>query len=129
MIFCPNITDSFTETLHTSLSSLACLISPLSNEIISILTRRCCDALLPVRSIPSQFRAMSNKRTPIEPSYFVASILRPLKLFFGIGSGDGIGAPLKEDYIHSYSVEIFNDVAQRYTFVGNLGILIFYFFS
>ncbi|KAG6895375.1 hypothetical protein C0992_001582 [Termitomyces sp. T32_za158] len=104
------------EALHTSLSGLTCLISPLSNEIISILMRRCCDALLPVRSIPSQFRAMSNKRTPTEPSYFVASILRPLKLFFGIGGGDGIGTPLREDYIFLYSVEIFNDVAQRYIY-------------
>ncbi|KAG6861087.1 hypothetical protein C0995_004024 [Termitomyces sp. Mi166 len=104
------------EALHTSLSNLTCVIPPLSDEIVSILTRRCCDALLPVRSIPSQFRATSNKRTPTEPSYFVASILRPLKLFFGIGVGDGVGIPLGEDYIQPYSVEIFDNVAQRYIY-------------
>ncbi|KAG5735120.1 Conserved oligomeric Golgi complex subunit 2 [Termitomyces sp. T112] len=104
------------EALHTSLSNLTSLIAPLSNEIVSILTRRCCDALLPVRSIPSQFRAMSNKRTPTEPSYFVASILRPLKLFFGVGVGDGVGVPLEKDYIQPYSTEIFDNVAQRYIY-------------
>ncbi|KNZ72797.1 Conserved oligomeric Golgi complex subunit 2 [Termitomyces sp. J132] len=104
------------EVLHTSLSNLTSLIAPLSNEIVSILTRRCCDALLPVRSIPSQFRAMSNKRTPTEPSYFVASILRPLKLFFGVGVEDGVGVPLEKDYIQPYSTEIFDNVAQRYIY-------------
>ncbi|KAG6911130.1 hypothetical protein DXG01_003870 [Tephrocybe rancida] len=104
------------EALHHALSNLTHLIAPLSSEIVTILTRRCCDALLPVRSIPSQFRAMSNKRTPTEPSYFVASILRPLKLFFGIGVGDGVGLSLEDEYFQPYSVEIFDNVVQRYIY-------------
>ncbi|KAJ6501254.1 hypothetical protein C8R47DRAFT_261110 [Mycena vitilis] len=53
------------------------LLHPMSSHTVAILTKRCCDALLPVRSISSQFRAMSNKQMPKEPSYFVSSILRP----------------------------------------------------
>ncbi|KAG6841893.1 hypothetical protein C0991_005623 [Blastosporella zonata] len=104
------------DALQNIMSSLTSLIAPLSTEVVIILTKRCCDALLPVRSIPSQFRAMSNKRTPTEPSYFVASTLRPLKLFFGIGVGDGIGLPLGEDYVQPFSIEIFDNVVQRYVY-------------
>ncbi|KAJ6501242.1 hypothetical protein C8R47DRAFT_260726 [Mycena vitilis] len=57
------------------------LLHPMSSHTVAILTKRCCDALLPVRSISSQFRAMSNKQMPKEPSYFVSSILRPVKVF------------------------------------------------
>ncbi|KAG6857675.1 hypothetical protein H0H87_004091 [Tephrocybe sp. NHM501043] len=113
---CIIIIDSITDALQNILSNLTSLISPLSDEVVNILTKRCCDALLPVRSIPSQFRAMSNKRIPTEPSYFVASILRPLKLFFGIGIGDGIGLSLGKDYVQPYSIEIFENIVQRYIF-------------
>ncbi|KAG5648483.1 hypothetical protein DXG03_003094 [Asterophora parasitica] len=102
------------EALSNVLSSLSSLVPPMSNEIITILTRRCCDALLPVRSIPSQFRAMSNKRSPTEPSYFVASILHPVKAFFGVGVGDGPGAPLSEDHVKPYATEVFDNVSQRH---------------
>ncbi|KAF5386227.1 hypothetical protein D9615_002234 [Tricholomella constricta] len=102
------------EALYNVLSNLASLVLPMSNDIITILIRRCCDALLPVRSIPSQYRAMSNKRPPTEPSYFVASILQPVKVFFGIGVGDGPGLPLSEDYLRPYSTEIFDNVSQRH---------------
>ncbi|KAG6832592.1 hypothetical protein H0H92_014428 [Tricholoma furcatifolium] len=104
------------EALHNVLSGITDLITPLSVEIIAILTKRCCDALLPVRSIPSQFRAMSTKRIPNEPSYFVASILRPLKVFFGIGVGDGTGIFLGENHIQPYCSEVFENVVQRYIY-------------
>ncbi|EDR11848.1 uncharacterized protein LACBIDRAFT_247029 [Laccaria bicolor S238N-H82] len=96
-----------------SLAKLTLSIKPVSNEIIRILTKRCCDALLPVRSIPSQFRAMSNKRTPTEPSYFVSSILRPIKQFFGIGFAEGPGSHLT-DHVQDYSTAVFNNVTVRY---------------
>lgn len=86
---------------------------PMSNHVMTILTKRCCDALLQVRSIPSQFRAMSHKRPPSEPSYFVSSILHPVKVFFGIGVTEGPGERLKEDFLQSYATEIFEGVAQR----------------
>ncbi|KAF9012367.1 oligomeric golgi complex component, COG2-domain-containing protein [Cyathus striatus] len=101
--------------LQKSLEKLTSLVLPLSNQIITVLTHRCCEGLLPVRSIPSQFRAMSNKKDPTEPSYFVSSVLRPLKLFFGIRTGGGPGVPLKEAYFDVYTTEVFNNVAQRYT--------------
>ncbi|KAG7440047.1 conserved oligomeric Golgi complex component [Guyanagaster necrorhizus] len=102
------------EVLQRSLSSLMAMTPSMSSHIISILTKRCCDALLPVRSIPSQFRAMSNKRMPTEPSHFVSSILRPVKVFFGIDTGAGAGTSLKVDFLPSASGEVFENVCQRY---------------
>ena len=59
---------------------------------------------------------MSNKRMPIEPSYFVSTILRPIKLFFGVGVGEGPGSLLTDDHLKSYSNEIFEGVSQRYSY-------------
>ncbi|XP_006461130.1 hypothetical protein AGABI2DRAFT_68876 [Agaricus bisporus var. bisporus H97] len=81
-----------------------------SNHLVSILTKRCREALRPVQSIPTQFRAMSNKRLPTEPSYFVQTIFRPLKSFFA----DGPGLSLKDSYRSEYSQEVFKSVAHRY---------------
>lgn len=56
---------------------------------------------------------MSNKRPPTEPSYFVASILRPLKTFFGIGAAEGVGEALTPDYLKPYAEEVFEAVVHR----------------
>lgn len=67
-----------------------------------------------MRSIPSQFRAMTaSRKLPTEPSHFVSLIFRALKVFFGIGAGDAPGAILKDDHLHSYAEEVFENVAQR----------------
>ncbi|KAH6914040.1 oligomeric golgi complex component, COG2-domain-containing protein [Coprinopsis sp. MPI-PUGE-AT-0042] len=99
--------------LNAVLSKLTGVIPSLSVMVITILTRRCCDALLPMRSIPSQFRAMSSKRMPTEPSYFISGILRPLRQFFGVGA-DGPGAKIKDQYLKDYSSEVFNAITSRY---------------
>ncbi|THH02289.1 hypothetical protein EW026_g562 [Hermanssonia centrifuga] len=105
------------DTLRHTLSSLITLIPPLSSQIIIILSRRGCDALLPMRSIPSQFRAMSSsKRNPTEASHFVALIFRSLKIFFAIGASDGPGAALKKEYLKTFATEVFEVVAQRYIY-------------
>jgi hypothetical protein len=106
-------TQYIPDTLRQSLAALTAVTLPMSSHIVAILTKRCCDALLPVRSISSQFRAMSNKQMPKEPSYFVASILRPVKVFFGIGVGQGPGASLREHFLESYATDIFEAVTQR----------------
>ncbi|ETW80755.1 hypothetical protein HETIRDRAFT_154913 [Heterobasidion irregulare TC 32-1] len=102
--------------LRLSLQELTSLIPPMSTNIVTILSKRCCEALTPVRSIPSQFRAMSNKRMPTDPSYFVGSILRPVKAFFAIGTAEGPGQALKSNYLKSYSEEVFENVIQRYIY-------------
>lgn len=102
------------DTLRHTLSDIISVTPPLSNNIVSILSRRGYDALLPMRSIPSQFRAMSSsKRLPTEPSHFVSLIFRSLKAFFGIGSADGPGAALKSSMLRAYAEEVFENVAQR----------------
>ncbi|KAI0288526.1 oligomeric golgi complex component, COG2-domain-containing protein [Russula brevipes] len=104
------------DALGVVLKSLTTLIPPLSSQIISVLTRRASDALQPVRSMPLQFRAMSNKRPPSEPSFFVAGVLRPVRAFFGVESGIGSGASLKEDLMQPYAEEVFEAVVQKYIF-------------
>ncbi len=105
---------SWVDTLRSILQDLSALIPPLSSQIISILTRRASDALQPVRSMPLQFRAMSNKRPPSEPSFFVLGVLHPVRAFFGIESGTGPGASLKEELMQSFAEEVFEAVVQKY---------------
>lgn len=102
------------DILRHALSDIISFSPPLSSQIVSILSRRGYDALLPMRSIPSQFRAMSSKRMPTEPSHFVSLIFRSLRSFFGVGSADGPGAAVKQDFLQSYAEEVFENVAQRY---------------
>jgi len=56
---------------------------------------------------------MSSKRTPIEPSYFVPLILRPVKVFFGIGSSNVAGDRLRESLLKESATEVFDGVCQR----------------
>ncbi|KAF5354659.1 hypothetical protein D9756_005330 [Leucocoprinus leucothites] len=106
--------DGPRDVLKQALSKSTAITQPASTQIVAILTKRCCEALLPVRSIPSQFRAMSNKKLPTEPSYFVQTIFRPVKAFFAVGSSDGPGRTLKDTYSKGYSQEVFDNVAQKY---------------
>ena len=101
-----------TDALKHSLEQITSLQTGLSRRIISVLVRRCSEALLPVRSIPSQFRAMSNKKMPSEASYFIPTIFKPVKTYFGINITEGPGSPLK-DLVHPFAVEIFETVAER----------------
>jgi len=66
-----------------------------------------------VKQIPVQLRAMSNKRMPTEPSYFISSVLRPIKQFFGIGTNDGPGSQLKQEFLNQYANGVFNTVTSR----------------
>jgi conserved oligomeric Golgi complex subunit 2 len=104
------------DALRAGLQSLTNVIPPLSSQLVSILTRRASEALQPVRSMPLQFRAMSNKRPPSEPSFFVTGVLRPVRTFFGVESGIGPGASLKEELMQPYAEEVFEAVVQKYIF-------------
>lgn len=102
------------DALRNILQGLSGLIPPLSSQIMAILIRRANDALQPVRSMPLQFRAMSNKRPPSEPSFFVVGVLRPVRTFFGVESGTGPGASLKDELMQSFAEEVFEAVVQKY---------------
>ncbi|KAI0823373.1 COG complex component [Trametes gibbosa] len=105
------------DALQHSLSRLTSLVPALLNQIVLILSRRACDALLSMRSIPSQFRAMStSKRVPTEPSYFVSLIFKHTKAFFGIQAVEGPGAAMKDGYLTPVAGEVFELVTQRYIF-------------
>ncbi|KAK7472820.1 hypothetical protein VKT23_000927 [Stygiomarasmius scandens] len=103
------------DALQSALLPFSSLTLPMTRCIVSILIKRCQDALLPVRSIPSQFRATTNKKMPTEPSPYVKSILRPVKAFFGIGNaGNSLGELLREDGLDSYISQVFDGVSQKY---------------
>ncbi|TBU31115.1 hypothetical protein BD311DRAFT_804885 [Dichomitus squalens] len=81
-------------------------------RITLILSRSGCDALLPMRSIPSQFRA-STKKTTSEPCYFVSLISKHTNAF-GVETVDGPGAALKEVLLKPVAKDVFELVAQQY---------------
>lgn len=104
----------FSVALRQALASLTTMVGPIAGQIVTILCRRASDALLPVRSIPSQFRAMQNKKMPTERSYFVPLIMRPVSSYFGIKTPDsGMGAPLKDAYMKQFASEVFQVASQR----------------
>jgi len=105
-----------TVALRAAVQNLTTLIPSLSSQVISILIRRASEALQPVRSMPLQFRAMSNKRPPSEPSFFVSGVLRPVRAYFGVESGIGPGGPSKEELMRPYGEEVFEAVVQKYIF-------------
>ncbi|KAF8556364.1 COG complex component [Imleria badia] len=102
------------DALREQLNSLNSIAEQVTKQVVQLLSRRACDSLLPVRSIPSQFRAMSSKRMPTEPSYFIPLILRPVKAFFGIGSSSVAGDRLRESLLKESATEVFDSVCQRY---------------
>ncbi|EPQ57242.1 hypothetical protein GLOTRDRAFT_137615 [Gloeophyllum trabeum ATCC 11539] len=104
------------DALQQMVASLVLLIDPMSSQVIAVLTRRACEAVQAVRSIPASLRAMSLKRTPSEPSYFVPTILQPIKHFFGLESADGPGTALKAEFLKPYSTEVFESAVQRYIY-------------
>ncbi|TFK92716.1 COG complex component [Polyporus arcularius HHB13444] len=105
------------DALKHALSKLTSLVPTLLSQIIVILSRRGCDALLSMRSIPSQFRAMSSsKRMPTEPSYFVSLIFKHTKAFFAIQTVEGPGSALKDTFLKPVAEEVFEVIAQRYIY-------------
>ena len=66
--------------LKSKLSTAHKSLDPFSFEerIVTIMSRRCCEALKLVRSIASQFRASPAKIVEAQPSYFVPTVLKPL---------------------------------------------------
>jgi len=108
----------FSVALRQALASLTTMVAPIAGQIVTILCRRASDALLPVRSIPSQFRAMQNKKMPTERSYFVPLIMRPVSSYFGIKTAEGgMGAPLKDAYVKQFASEVFQVASQRSVFI------------
>ena len=100
--------------LREQLNALGFIAGQVTKQVVQLLSRRACDSLLPVRSIPSQFRAMSSKRMPTEPSYFVPLVLRPVKAFFGIGSSNVPGDRVREGLLKESATEVFDSVCQRW---------------
>ena len=110
----------FSVALRQALASLTTIVAPIAGQIVTILCRRAGDALIPVRSIPSQFRAMQNKKMPTERSYFVPLIMRPVSSYFGIKTADGgMGASLKDAYMKQFASEVFQVASQRSVLIAH----------
>ena len=115
LLLTSHLPPTLADALKHALSKLTALVPTLTNQIVLILSRRGCDALLPMRSIPSQFRA-SAKKMPTEPSYFVSLIFKHTKAFFGIQTVDGPASALKDVLLASVAEDVFEVVAQRYIY-------------
>ncbi|EJD02931.1 COG complex component [Fomitiporia mediterranea MF3/22] len=100
--------------LKSALSFVTEIVPSLSSQVELILTNRCCDALAPVKSLPGQFRATSQKHMPTKPSSFVPLILRPVKLFFGIDTGEGPAKALRNDFCAPISTNVVEPVSNKY---------------
>ncbi|KAI5119864.1 hypothetical protein M0805_000698 [Coniferiporia weirii] len=100
--------------LRSSLTSLTDVLPLLSSQVETILIRRCCDSLAPVKSLPGQFRATSQRNIPTKPSTFVPLILRPVKTFFGVGTGGSDTRALRESFCVPVSTNVVGAVASRY---------------
>ena len=96
------------DAMKQAVAGITDLIPSLSSHIVAILTRRSCEALVLVRSIPSQYRAMSNKRMPSEPSHFIPDILKPTKIFLS-----SVSSGLEQELGPTWATEIFGAVCQR----------------
>lgn len=102
------------EILKASLTPMTEMLPVMSTQVEDILIRRCCEALVSVKSLPGQFRATSQKHMPTKPSTFVPMILRPVKAFFGIGTGgDAESKALRKDFGDSLSLNIVEAVSSR----------------
>ncbi|KAG8878645.1 hypothetical protein FRB97_002328 [Tulasnella sp. 331] len=99
------------DVLRLSINAFATLRARLSSQVILILIRRCSDTLSLVRSIPSQYRAMSKKKDPTGPSYFVPTILQPIRRFF---EQKGVADLIPESDRRAWTAEAFDTVATRY---------------
>ena len=108
------LTLTFLGALRSALSSVTDFIPMLSSQVEAILTRRCCEALAPVKSLPGQFRATSHKHMPSKPSTFVPLILRPVKLFFGVETGEREARALRKDFCVPISTNIVESVSNKY---------------
>ncbi|KAF9033306.1 COG complex component [Hymenopellis radicata] len=97
--------------LQRSLSNLSSLIPSIDKWMVTILSRRCSDALHNLRGIPTQFRGERDKRPLTKSSKFVAELLGPVKSFF---SGNGTGASLPTELRESITRRVFDTVLQRY---------------
>ncbi len=65
---------------------------------------------------------------PTEASHFVPLIFRALKGFFAIGTADGLGAALKDDFFDAFAEEVYEVVTQRYV-VSSLPLVVYILLS
>jgi len=99
------------EILRQSLEDLVTLLPDISSQIVVILTRRCADALSLVKSVPTQYRAMSKKRDPTGPSPFVPNILHPLRRFVEM---EGLSQSIEVATRQAWATQVFEGIISRY---------------
>lgn len=117
------------DVLQSTLSQLTSLEPYVSNQIVLILTRRCCEPIAQVKQVTGQIRAMTRRsHTASSPSPFVSEILKPLRDFFGMGgvvsknslnreSFGAIGRALREEFGGVWATEILQEVAIRWELI------------
>ncbi|KAE9411437.1 COG complex component [Gymnopus androsaceus JB14] len=102
------------DALDSAILAITALTVPMFNVLILILTERCIVPLNAIKKIRTDLRAKSIKQLPTGPHPWVSSILRPIKVFFGIAGNDGIGAALREEHLERFASQIFENVCEKY---------------
>lgn len=90
-----------------SLSAVTSLVPSLSSQIVTILVKRSVEPLKLVRSVASQVRA-STRKGPLEPSYFVHSILKELGAYLA-----GPGRVVEDELRVKWATAVVDDIAGR----------------
>ncbi|GAA6002288.1 COG2 family protein [Rhodotorula paludigena] len=96
------------DVMAESLSAVTSLVPSLSSQIVTILVKRSVEPLKLVRSVASQVRA-STRKGPLEPSYFVHSILKELGAYLA-----GPGRVVEEELRVKWATAVVDDIAGRY---------------
>ncbi|KAK4704772.1 conserved oligomeric Golgi complex subunit 2, partial [Phenoliferia sp. Uapishka_3] len=97
--------------LRDSLALVSSIGPSLSNQIISILTKRCADHLKHVKPVVSQVRA-STRKGPQEPSFFVRNIFKDLRAYV-----TGPGKVVEEELRTKWASAVVEDVMSRYAVI------------
>ncbi|WWC72121.1 uncharacterized protein I206_106081 [Kwoniella pini CBS 10737] len=88
-------------------------VTPYSDVLLQILTRRCIDPLKLIRSIASQFRASPspsiNSQQKQQPSYFISNVLKPLHNLYNLNPS------LKNNYSKNWNKQIINNIFINYS--------------
>lgn len=118
------------EILRESLMQLEAIIPDIAQQLVMILTRRCCEPVEKVRQVPTQIRNLGRRRDAlVTPSPFMTEIFKPLRDFFGMSASTsvvigGLGAPpisvyrgagkeLRNEYGQKWATEILQTVSSR----------------
>ncbi|KAH8915211.1 COG2-domain-containing protein [Atractiella rhizophila] len=93
--------------LETTVSNILEILPPLTASVLSILSRRCSEAIKNVARMPTQVRSL--RRSPTEASTYMGSMTKPLKMFLDVE-----GRVCDEVTAREWAKKVLEDVISKY---------------